>query len=79
MVGIFGGEFAEMNLIIEIAKEDNRDYVTPEDVGDTIIRHPKDIDKIRLDLLEIIGKQAEMGIGEDLSLCAFIAWRGTYD
>lgn len=63
-----------MNLITEIAKKHGRDYITPEDVSETINRYPN-INNIRLDVLEVLGKQTGFG-AEDPGLCAFIAWKG---
>lgn len=62
-----------MNCVTGIAKAEGRDYITPEDVGDALKKF--DADKVRLDVLEVLGKQAGFG-AEDKGLCAFVAWEG---
>jgi len=64
-----------MNSIIEIAKKDGRDYVTPKDVSEALKQSRFSSQKVRLEILEILAKQTDYG-AEDSSLCAFIAWRG---
>lgn len=69
-----------MNCIAEIAQRDGRKYITSEDVEDALRDHNPAT--VRLDLLEILGKQPTFGIVfgvEDYSLCAFVAWSGTVD
>jgi hypothetical protein len=63
----------KMNCIIEIAKTEGRDYITPEDVADALKKF--DVNKVRLDVLEVLGKQVGFG-AEDCGLCAFVAWEG---
>lgn len=62
------------NTLAAIAAENGRNYITPEDVAEAINRATP-IDRVRLDLLEILGKQTNYGV-EDHSLCAFVAWHG---
>lgn len=69
------GENDGMNSIIEIAKKHGRDYITPEDVTEALKRSRFSSQKIRLEVLEVLGKQTECG-AEDSSLCAFVAWKG---
>jgi predicted ATP-dependent protease len=64
-----------MNSIIEIAKKDGRDYVTPEDVSEALKQSRFSSQRVRLEILEILAKQTDYG-AEDSSLCAFIAWKG---
>lgn len=61
------------NIFREIAKNNDRDYITPEDIAYAIKRHR--LSSVRRDLLAVIGKQVDLGI-EDCGLCAFVAWRG---
>ncbi len=61
-----------MNLIIEIAKNHRRNYITPEDVKEALEKYPN-INDIRLDLLEVLGNVSNFGV-EDYGSCAFIAW-----
>ena len=60
------------NRLMEIAKAQNRHYVTPEDVVQAFSGPSADIDGIRLDVLEAIGRKQ----AEDPGLCAFNAWQG---
>ncbi len=60
------------NCITEIAKADNRDYITPEDVSKALEKFP--VAGVRRDLLFVISKGTGFGI-EDASLCAFAAVR----
>jgi hypothetical protein len=62
-----------MNCVTEIAKTDGRDYITPEDVNEALRRH--DISKVRLDVLEVLGRHAGFG-AEDAGLCAYVAFIG---
>ena len=64
------------NSITPIAVAEGRNCITPEDVSEALSRSPPD--KVRLDVLEVIGKQTGFG-AEDANLCAFIAWRGVDD
>lgn len=66
-----------MNCVTKIAKENNRDYITPEDVADTLKEANTffEVAKVREDVLEVLGKQAGFG-AEDAGLCAFVAWEG---
>lgn len=64
-------ESIEVNCIIEIAKKNKRNYITPEDVIDAL--KDNDTTKVRYDLLEVLGKQTGFGV-EDYGLCAFNAW-----
>ena len=54
-----------------IAKKNERDYITPEDIQDAI---DGDAPKIEIwdELLAILGKQRGLG-AEDASLCCFLA------
>jgi len=62
-----------MKTIFDIAKAEGRDYVTPEDISDSIKSGcPKET--LQSDVLKLLGRQAGFG-AEDSSLCAFIAWR----
>jgi hypothetical protein len=63
------------NIIVEIARKDGREYITPEDVGEAFKRHPNDLHVVRIDLLEILGGHARFGV-EDRALCAFVGWNG---
>lgn len=63
-----------INSLITIATKNGRDYVTPEDV-DEAFKSGIEANIVRLEVLQIIGKQTEFGI-EDSSLCAFIAYKG---
>lgn len=69
-----------MNSIIEIAQKHGRNYITPEDVTEALelpyvgSRCMAD-NKVRFELLEILGKQTDFG-AEDPNLCAYIAWKG---
>jgi len=65
------------NTIAKIAKENNRDYITPEDVQEAINRGG-DLTKIRLDVLEVMADNAGFGC-EDRGLIAFVAFRGEKD
>lgn len=75
-----------MNVLIEIANKYNRKYVTPEDVSEAlnkleidenIFLKSENLNKVRLDLLQIIGEAAGVGVyAEDESLCAYLAWEG---
>jgi len=64
-----------MNSIIEIAKKHGRNYITPEDISEALKLSRLSADKVRIEVLEILGKQTEYGV-EDSSLCAFVAWKG---
>lgn len=62
----------EIRPILEtLAKGEERDYITPEDVQAAI---DAGVDKFVLwdELLAILGKQRDLG-AEDASLCCFIA------
>ena len=59
--------------VTRIAKNQGRDYITPEDVSEALKKIPRE--RVRLDVLAILGKQAGFG-AEDPSLCAFVAWKG---
>jgi predicted ATP-dependent protease len=64
------------NVLVEIAKRKNRDYITPEDVTEALQMYNKQ--RVRYNLLAIIARQVDYGC-EDVSLCAFIAYRGKAD
>lgn len=64
-----------MNIITAIAKEAGRDYITPEDVQRAHNEHRDDPHLVRIDLLEILGRQTEFG-AEDFALCAFVGFSG---
>ena len=49
-----------MNSIIEIAKKDGRDYVTPKDVSEALKQSRFSSQKVRLEILEILAKQPIM-------------------
>ena len=59
-----------MNCVVEIAKRDGREYITPEDVGQALEESTRD--KVRVDVLEMLGKE----MAEDAGLCAYVAWKG---
>lgn len=61
-----------VNCVMELARTDGRDYMTPEDV-ENALRNGVSPEVVRLAVLEVLGKK--LG-AEDYSLCAFIAWRG---
>jgi len=63
-----------INEIAEFAKKQNgRDYITPEDVTYFLASStPQNIEKIRLDVLQMIGNNNT----EDITLCAYLAWKG---
>ncbi len=64
------------NEIIEIAKaRRSRKYITPDDVTDALKKTPFSTSQIRLDLLEIMGKQTGFGVTQP-ALCAYLAWKG---
>ena len=65
-----------MNAITAIAAAKGLNHITPEDVQAAIDAHPDDIHRVRIDLLEVLGRQTDFG-AEDSGLCAFIAFRGT--
>lgn len=62
-----------MNCIINLAKANKRDYITPGDVEDALRWF--DVNQVRLDVLEVLGKHSGYG-AEDVGLCAFVAWEG---
>lgn len=64
-----------MNILVDIARDEGRGYVTPEDVLEAFRRHPQDPHLVRIDLLEVLGLHAGDG-AEDSRLCALIGWRG---
>ena len=64
-----------MNIVTKIANDDGRDYITPEDVQQAMNDHRNDPHSVRIDVLEVIGKQTTYGI-EDPGLCAFVAFSG---
>jgi|GEM_PF-3533657 len=66
-----------MNCVTNIAAKKNRDYITPEDVSEALKEF--DVDRVRLDVLEVLGQHSGFGteeICEDRGLCAFVAWEG---
>lgn len=62
------------NIFLKVARDNGREYITPEDVGELIEQGDIPLEIIRRDLLSIIGKQVPLWI-EDASLAAFIASR----
>lgn len=64
-----------MNKVISIAATAGRDYITPEDVQQAMDENADDPHGIRIDVLEVLGKQTEFGT-EDSGLCAFVAFKG---
>lgn len=64
-----------MNRLVELANLDGRHYITPEDVIDALMESECDPSKVRLDLLEILGKQIGFG-ALDQARCAAIAFMG---
>ena len=58
------------NCICEIAKNEGREYMTPEDVEYALELYPEEF--VQKCVLEIIGKYTPFGI-EDVSLCAFVS------
>ena len=61
-----------MNCITTIAEAAGRNYITPEDVSESL--QTDSFTKVCVDVLEVIGRQTPFGV-EDAGLCAFIAWR----
>lgn len=61
-----------LNIVTNIAKDNGRDYITPEDVAEAVKRHGQEMLAIQRAILEVISRTTEFGI-EDASLCAFIA------
>lgn len=66
-------ETLKHNCLAVIAHNDKRDYITPEDVTTSL--HEITEDKVRLDVLEILGGGTGFGV-EDESLTAFVAFEG---
>jgi hypothetical protein len=64
-----------MNKVIEIAEKEGRYYITPEDVEQAMNENSDDPHGIRIDVLEVLGKQTAFG-AEDSGLCAFVAFKG---
>lgn len=64
----------EHNKVAAVAFMNGRDYITPEDVTEAFERG-YDVDKVRLDVLEIFGDNAGFGV-EDRGLTAFVAFEG---
>jgi hypothetical protein len=65
----------EHNDVAKLAKEDGRDYITPGDVSNALIIHKIPEDKVRLDVLEVLGNYSGFGV-EDYKLTAWIAFEG---
>lgn len=66
----------EENKIIAIAKlRRSRKYITPDDVTDALKDARFTTPQVRLNLLEIMGKQTGFGITQP-ALCAYLAWKG---
>ena len=63
-----------MNKVIEIAEKYGRDYITPEDIEQAMNENGDDPHGIRIDVLEVLGKQTAFG-AEDPGLCAFAAFK----
>ena len=61
------------NKLADRARQQGRDYVTPEDVGEMLKKYT--CHQVRFELLGILAEQFELGV-EDASLCAFLAWKG---
>lgn len=59
------------NVVVQLAKANERDYITPEDVMEAFDLH--DETKVRLDVLEVLG--GLFGV-EDKQLTAFVAFQG---
>jgi hypothetical protein len=64
----------EKNNLAQIAQAEGRSYITPEDVTQAF-ENGVDENKVRLDVLEIMGGGTGFGI-EDKSLTAFVAFEG---
>ena len=64
-----------MNKVTGIAVKAGRDYITPEDVQQAMDESADDSHGIRIDVLEVLGKQTDFG-AEDAGLCAFVAFKG---
>lgn len=64
-----------MNKVTAIAARAGRDYITPEDVQEAMDENRDDPHGIRIDVLEVLGKQTAFG-AEDAGLCAFVAFKG---
>ena len=67
-------EAAVGRSVIIIAMSEGRDYITPEDVSEALVKYPVDV--VRKDVLAVLGKAAPGFGAEDSSLCAFVAWKG---
>jgi predicted ATP-dependent protease len=65
----------DVNSIIEIAQKNKRDYITPEDVSEALKLSRFSSNKVRLEVLEVLGEITGFGV-EDPGLCAFVAWKG---
>lgn len=61
------------NVLVEISKRENRDYIMPEDISEALQTHAA-ID-VRMDFLEVLAEQTGIGV-EDYSACAYAAWIG---
>lgn len=59
-----------MNMLVNIAMGNGRNYITPEDIDESMQGLALDID---MDFLEILAGQAGFGI-EDIDGCAFVLW-----
>ena len=59
-----------INVLEEIAKNNGRDCITPEDVNEATKRHSRYV--VQQHLLAAIGKRHQVGV-EDYSLCCFVA------
>ena len=62
-----------MNCVTDIATNNGRDYVKPEDIETAFRTFPED--KVRMDALEVMACQTGF-LTEDYSYCAFVTWRG---
>lgn len=62
------------NVVAQLAKAEDRDYITPEDVHAAFeAGHPED--KVRLDVLEVLANTSGFGV-EDYKLTAWVAFEG---
>lgn len=66
---------AILNTVTKIANDAGRDYITPEDVQQAMKEHRNDPHRVRIDVLEVLGKQTAYG-AEDSGLCSFVAFSG---
>ncbi len=64
------------NDLAKIAHKDGRDYITPGDVEEAF--KTIDVNKVRLDVLEILGEGGTGFSYEAADIIAFVAFNGPY-